>query len=203
MPVNPDGGRAAAARSAAGRPRWAKTRCSAAPATRRTRGREEVEAVLTRPPPARPTCSRRSTRSGAGWASGWPASSTSSTRRWWSSAGSSAASTPSLRRRSERARSARAPAVAGGGPSHPGRARRRRPAHRRRRTGLRAAARRPIPLDTSRRGDGLKTEGGDAGRKPQVQPRASTHSHKPAAGAARVRRATGILLEPGGGSRDE
>ena len=34
----------------------------------------------------------------AGWASGWPASSTSSTRRWWSSAGSSAASIPSWRR---------------------------------------------------------------------------------------------------------
>ena len=46
----------------------------------------------------RPTCSRRSTPSGAGWASGWPASSTSSTRRWWSSAGSSAASIRSWRR---------------------------------------------------------------------------------------------------------
>src|SRR3954468_21032897 len=48
------------------------------------------------------------------------------------------------------------PAALGGGPAAPGRAGGHPPSHGDRRPGLRAAARRPVPLDTSRRGDGLR-----------------------------------------------
>ena len=67
------------------------------------------------------------------------------------------------------------PPDAGGRARHPGRPRRRRPVARRRGAGLRAAACRPLSVDTSRRGDGLNT-------KEETPDRAqfSTRSHKPA-----------------------
>src|SRR3954466_5343173 len=82
MPVNPDG---RTCRCGSGR-RWASQAgpgAGRAPARRPPRprppGARRSSPSSARRPPGRPTCSGRSTRSGAGWGSGWPASSTSST----------------------------------------------------------------------------------------------------------------------------
>ena len=53
------------------------------------------------------------------------------------------------------------------------------PLHRGRRAGLRAAARRPIPVDTSRRGDGLNAKEETPDRAPKLQPRVTSPPRAP------------------------
>ena len=77
------------------------------------------------------------------------------------------------------ARSAGPAADARGRARHPGRPRRGRPAARGRGAGLRAAARRPVPVDTSRRGDGLNAKEETPDRAPKLQPRATSPPRAP------------------------